>query len=647
MSLSRTSSLALPAKSQTFTISSSRFKDTFVPQLDDTTNRPLHKATTRCEPVVARATILSRCLPDKPTVIDKLESSLIAEQEELRQISDEQEKHLTNKKCKCELLSLSTSQIQTSRHSTRYYSTGDCRGKRKSPADHATWLYDAICHSTPSFEDLHERKRKWQKFRHCTFGVYLCRKCFCHVYGISISKFQKCRRAVEDAKALHGNNTVLTETLTSFVKRTRFETIGATILRCFCDRLATECEVMPHMMEVGDVATATFDVNDESNMQHNETRYYPACYTFKSMYLEYSEEVRTKFVSAPAPYTYQHFKDTMQKRYPLCKTLPKGSVVFKCVVCAGLRAEFDGCTDERVKLVCLHYMKSHKQRFKASRQNYADTIAYSLHNPAILMSNIIDGMDQQKCCSPRIPCSRADLPKNCQLKFHVIGSLVHGCKMFAFCLVSSKWAQAGPQLTVTVIIKTLRRCVDLNGFLPASYHLQLDNPSGENKNHDVLAMMGLLVDWTVFEDTVLEFGVTGHTHFDIDQAFSRLSVSLSLGHLTVADFFERIRNGFTHYNAVTEAILCNELLNWHMASSPHLHEFSGISRPLLFKLSKGACGNVVVHYKSHCGKQQWKGKPRAILPCCFCIAQHVPCHPLYTGMPNTWHAALCRTPTLL
>ena len=90
--------------------------------------------------------------------------------------------------------------------------------------------------------------------------------------------------------------------------------------------LATECEAMPHMMDVGDVATATFDVNDESNMQHNETRYYPACYTFTSMCLEYSEEIRTKFGSVLTAYTYQHF------------------VLFKCVVCAGLRAELDGCT---------------------------------------------------------------------------------------------------------------------------------------------------------------------------------------------------------------------------------------------------------------------------------------------------------------
>ena len=96
-------------------------------------------------------------------------------------------------------------------------------------------------------------------------------------------------------------------------------------------------------------------------------------------------------------------------------------------------------------------------------------------------------------------------------------------------------------------------------------------------------------------------------HLDVDQAFSRLSVSLSLGHLTVADFFERVGSGFTHCGTPTEAISCDELLNWHLASNAHVHEFSGVSRPLLFKFSKGLCGKVVVHYKSHCDKQQWKG----------------------------------------
>ena len=393
MSSCRTNSLALPARSQVAQISSSRFKDTFTPQLGDVTNIPLRKHTPRCEPVVARATILSRCLPNKRSVIEKLEESLVANREEFENIVSSRAAYMRTKKCKCKLSSLSPSQIQTSRHSTRYYVTGESRGKRKKPADHATWLYNTIQHSTLSLPS-DEPNRNWQKFSHSTYGVELCRRCFCYVYGFCESKFTKCRRAVEDAKRLHGADTILTETLTSIVKKSRIENVGATILRCFCDKLATECEAMPHQMDVGDVVTATFDVNDESNMQHNETRYYPACYTFKSRYLEYSEDVRNKFDGALAPYTYQHFKDTMQKKYPLCKALPKGSVLFKCAVCAGLRAEFDGCTDERVKLVCLHYTKAHKQRFKASRHNYAETIAHSLYNHALLFSNLIDGMDQ-------------------------------------------------------------------------------------------------------------------------------------------------------------------------------------------------------------------------------------------------------------
>ena len=598
MSLVRSDSV-LVAKRLPVQLSSTRFGPLLAAGIH---TPPEALSVPQSEPVIARSVLLSKCQPDKRSVANKIQDAEASQHRELEHIRSSLPQYLLERKCQCLLQNLTPAQIQTSRHSTRYYASGSQAGKRKRPGDHNSWLFNELTHCSSRLAGA-----KYSKFTHSTFGVHLCRSCFCHVYDISISKFDKARSTARDATVAQGSDVVLAESLRSLTTRDRLESVGRTTMRCFCDQLADECEAMPHQLEVGDEASATFDVNAESNMHHNETRYFPACYTFKSMYAEYCEHVSTLFSRTLKPFEYDHFRKTMKKLYPLCSALPKTSVLFKCITCAGLRAEFDGCTDERVKLACLHYMKAHKVRFKRSRQNYAQTIAYSLSNPAQLLSNIIDGMDQQKCCSPRIANCRADLPKNCQMKFHVIGSLVHGCKMFAFCLVSSKWAQAGPQLTVTVILKTLRRCVDLNGFLPQDYHLQLDNPSGENKNHDVLAFMSLLADWDVFTICTLEFGVTGHTHLDIDQAFSRLSVSLSLGHLTVADFFERVGAGFTHCGAPTEAISCNELVNWHLASSPLVHEFSGVSRPLLFKFSKDICGKVVVHYKSHCDKQQWKG----------------------------------------
>jgi len=598
MSLARFDSV-LAAKRLPVPISSTRFGPLLNPLVH---TPPEVQSLPPSEPVLARSTLLSKCQSGKRSLANKIQDAEASRQQELEGIHSLLSPYLHTKKCKCALHKLTPTQIQTSRHSTRYYSSGIQVGKRKCPGDHNSWLFNELthCSSLPA-------GAKYCKFVHLTFGIPLCRSCFCHVYDLSTSKFDKARAAAQAATVAQGSDVVLAESLQSLTKRDRFESIGRSTMRCFCDQLANECEAMPHQLEVGDEASATFDVNAESHMHHNETRFFPACYTFRSMHAEYCEHVSTLFSGRLEPFVYDHFRKTMQSLYPLCLPLPKNSVLFKCTTCAGLRAEFDGCTDERVKLACLHYMKAHKVRFKRSRQNYAQTIAFSLSNPAEILSDIIDGMDQQKCCSPRIANCRADLPKNCQMKFHVIGSLVHGCKMFAFCLVSSKWAQAGPQLTVTVILKTLRRCVDINGFLPSSYHLQLDNPSGENKNHDVLAFMGLLVDWDVFTTSILEFGVTGHTHLDVDQAFSRLSVSLSLGHLTVADFFERVGSGFTHCGTPTEAISCDELLNWHLASSAHVHEFSGVSRPLLFRFSKGLCGKVVVHYKSHCDKQQWKG----------------------------------------
>ena len=53
-------------------------------------------------------------------------------------------------------------------------------------------------------------------------------------------------------------------------------------------------------------------------------------------------------------------------------------------------------------------------------------------------------------------------------------------------------------MEVTAILKTLRCCVDLYGYLPPTHNSQLDNPTGENKNNDVFSFLGALVEWGVF-----------------------------------------------------------------------------------------------------------------------------------------------------
>jgi hypothetical protein len=496
------------------------------------------------------------------------------------------------------------------RHCKNFHDSGKLAGSKRKPSENAEWLLGEIVHSRKRFKhESIQTNSDTTKSRFTALGTTTCSTCFRQLYAIGKTSYHRALLAITNTTADNKRPNALAtrETLSSVCKRSHAEDVTKTVLRQYCDKLASDCEAMPSQLEVGNLEGALFDLDEMSHIHHNETRFYPACYTYSSMFVDYQEHAVALHNGEFPPVQYDHFRNTLKLLYPTCKLLPKNSVMFKCIKCAKLRADFDGASDQRVKLLCLHYMKKHKHRFQRGRQHYANNISYCLAQPATAMSQIVDGMDQNKCRCPRIPNNRSDTPTECQTKFHVIGSLVHGVKMFAFCLVSSKWAQAGPQMTVTVILKTIRRCVNIHGFLPPDYYLQLDNPSGENKNHDVFSFLGNLVEWDVYNTVYLSFGITGHTHFDIDQAFSRLSVALSKGHITPDQFFERIRTGFSHMGTPTEVIPCNELVNWHLASATHTNEFTGISKPMLFKFTNDANGDTVVYYKAHYDKLTWKG----------------------------------------
>ena len=94
-------------------------------------------------------------------------------------------------------------------------------------------------------------------------------------------------------------------------------------------------------------------------------------------------------------------------------------------------------------------------------------------------------------------------------------------------------------------IQTLVQALDAIGYdkLPPRLVLQMDNCGGENKNKFVIAFIGFLVKRKIFEQVLfylpcdcvflyqlmqveINFLPVGHTHEDVDQFFSRLSVYL-------------------------------------------------------------------------------------------------------------------------
>ena len=62
--------------------------------------------------------------------------------------------------------------------------------------------------------------------------------------------------------------------------------------------------------------------------------------------------------------------------------------------------------------------------------------------------------------------------------------------------------------------------------LPPILNVQMDNATGDNKNHFVFCFWSLLVANKIFREVYVNFMIVGHTHDDIDALFGRWSMAL-------------------------------------------------------------------------------------------------------------------------
>ena len=113
---------------------------------------------------------------------------------------------------------------------------------------------------------------------------------------------------------------------------------------------------------------------------------------------------------------------------------------------------------------------------------------------------------------------------------HLYGALVHGRGAYAFTIPDHE--PQGHNSTIQVLHYLLAALIK-KGDLPRILKLQLDNTTKQNKGQYLFGYLNLLVDCGVFESIEVSYLPVGHTHEDIDQFFSRVSVYLRYTHILV------------------------------------------------------------------------------------------------------------------
>ena len=224
------------------------------------------------------------------------------------------------------------------------------------------------------------------------------------------------------------------------------------------------------------------------------------------------------------------------------------------------------------------------------------------------MSMIVDAADQAKYALPYHHIRTHSSQKALRAPVHLMGVLVHGEAVHAFTYYEN--FKQGTNVTIDAIHSAL--CVKLqkDGVLPSVLYLQLDNTSKQCKNRFMLGWLGYLVLLGRFTTIVLSFLPVGHTHEDIDQVFSRLSVYLACHDAhNMDELHDAIKKSYqTRDGHRAQCSFWDRTANFSEWIEEYLEIFDGISTFRQFRLFK-VDGEVRVQARKNTSiaTEEWAG----------------------------------------
>lgn len=225
------------------------------------------------------------------------------------------------------------------------------------------------------------------------------------------------------------------------------------------------------------------------------------------------------------PLGQKHFLKLF-RRHRLSFAVQKHKRFAQCADCHSLKSAIALSKSDAKVARYQALLDRHRQHVASTKAKYYKHCekARGLRTKSGYLSIIIDGMDQNKTNVPHVVREAKGMDSLEKVNVHVTGFIAHGY-MHAIYTWLDNFAK-DPNMTMTILMEglnDLRRLYGPEWKMPRKLYLQLDNPTGENKNKFTIMFLACLVFFAVFDKIKLSFLLVGHTHEDIDQFFSRLS----------------------------------------------------------------------------------------------------------------------------
>ncbi len=231
----------------------------------------------------------------------------------------------------------------------------------------------------------------------------------------------------------------------------------------------------------------------------------------------------------------------------------------KCTTCERLRsAKADairrGLPTDHIK----KEQSEHNDFIAMERREYVRKAELAMLRPSKFLSIVVDGADQSAYSLPHFVTKVKD-GRGQGLKVHLIGVLQHLSLNHLRLYTMTDDHQTGANHIVECVHRFINDAAR-DGPLPKTLFVQLDNCVRENKNQYLLSYLEALIRWYVFDCVEIGFLPIGHTHCDVDQAFSSTSERLKYHDAITLPDLQHIVSSC--YNDKTTVSSLKQVVNW-------------------------------------------------------------------------------------
>ncbi len=284
----------------------------------------------------------------------------------------------------------------------------------------------------------------------------------------------------------------------------------------------------------------------------------------------------------------------------------------KCFTCTENRnIKWDRKSSPEAKAKAMATLVLHFKEVKQERAYALAKKAMAIERPHEVLSFAIDGTDQLPKGLPQFRVATAEdnrATSRMMVKFTL--GRIHG--LDTTCYEHAENIAGDPNLTVEVLQRMLKKSEQLLGKLPPELHIQLDNCFRENKNSYVVNWLGTLAERGLFPKGIyVSFLPVGHTHNEMDQVASRISIALRRKTIcTRGEMYELLKKTVSNLSVERLVLVANTKKWLNPEGNPEwtgtkFYRIHGVSDHRFFRIRQTQTDHLELRTRKKCTDEEW------------------------------------------